>query len=92
MKLTSILIALLCTLLNGSAQTNPGSITLTVTDAKNHGIKNAGAALLKHDSKQLVKTALANKDGKSRSKILPLALIALNFPLQHLRKKVPIVS
>ncbi len=64
MKLTSILIALLFTFLNSFAQTNPGSITLTVTDAKNNGIENASAALLKHNSKQLVKTALANKAGK----------------------------
>ncbi len=64
MKLTSILIALLFTILNGFAQTNPGSITLTVTDSKNHGIENASAALLKNNSKQLVKTALANKAGK----------------------------
>jgi hypothetical protein len=64
MKPTSFLLALMLSFFNSWAQTNPGTITLTVTDAKNHGIENASAALLRSNGKQLVKTALANKEGK----------------------------
>ncbi|HSN61111.1 MAG TPA: TonB-dependent receptor, partial [Ferruginibacter sp.] len=64
MKVIATLIAVFVVAVTTQAQSPAGKISLSVLNDKNAGVDNAIASLLKSNNKQIVKTTLADKEGK----------------------------